>query len=121
MPIMSCGSIGQRARFATRMNVNNIRSNSGVSRATDRPQRTDGSRGGDAVRSSEPRDQAAISSDGRDQAASVDELVRRAGSDQDDRQSRVDAAASKLSNGSLDTFAVHRDIAQQLLDSGYLG
>jgi len=102
------------------MNVNNIRGN-GVSRTGDRPSRSESRSNADAARASEPRDQAAISSDGRDSAASVDELVRRAGRDSDDRRAIVDAAAARLQSGDLDTVAVHKDVAKQLLDSGFLG
>lgn len=100
------------------MNIGNVKGNGGIDRSSDRPARTDGKRAQAPVRQAQ-HDEAEISTRGREAAKSVEALAQRAAQDEPERAAKVEAARQKLQSGDLDTVAVQKDVAQQLLDSRF--
>ena len=100
------------------MNIGNVKGNGGIDRSSDRPSRTEGKPAQAPVRQM-PQDEAAISPSGREAAKSVEALSRRARQDAPERQAMVEAARQRLQDGTLGTVAVHKQVAQQLLDSDF--
>ena len=99
------------------MDIRNIGNHGQVDRAGERGQR--------AVAKSVvltpfvAKDDAQISSAGREQAAKVDELARSARGQAGDRSVLVEAARQKLLLGELDTKEVLATTAQKLLERGF--
>ncbi|MBK8099020.1 MAG: hypothetical protein IPK26_18085 [Planctomycetes bacterium] len=101
------------------MNIGNVQGNGGIERGADRPTRTEQKRSGAALRS-EPIDQAAISTGGREKAASVEALTERARDPGEDRREKIQRAMSRLMSGELDSVAAHKAAAQKVLQSDFL-
>ena len=66
------------------------------------------------------RDDARISETGRETAAAIEGLAKRAQQDGGDREELVAAALKKLQSGELDSQATLADTARRLADRGFL-
>lgn len=100
------------------MNIGNVKGNGGIDRSSDRPSRTEGGRA-PAPAPKVHQDEAEISTGGRETAKAVEELAQRARRDEPERAAKVEAARQRLQKGELDSVAVHKEVARQLLDGGF--
>ena len=102
------------------MDIRNVgtNGNSNVERTGDRSKRTAGLP--TVVIPSVARDEASISSTGRDTAAAIEVLAERARADDSSRQQRIEAARSRLLSGELDGELAFRGAARAVLDARFL-
>ncbi len=99
------------------MDIRNVTTNGSVERSSDRTKKSDAQR--TVVIPSVARDQANISSVGRDSAAAVEGLAERART-AGGREAIVTEALRKLTSGELDGERTIRATAQRVLDAKFL-
>ena len=96
------------------MNISNI-GTGGVDRGGDRSGRIDNNKRSSQQGPVSGSDRAAISSDGQKAAADFDARVEAAKQDGEDRVDKVARALQALTNGDLNSDAVYKGVAQQIL------
>lgn len=100
------------------MDIRNVSNNGNVERTgSDRGKRAEGKRNDAAP--SVVRDEASISTTGRETAAAVEALAERARNSDGDRDAVVTAALRKLMNGELDDAEAVQGAARRLLDGRF--
>jgi hypothetical protein len=100
------------------MDIRNVSNNGNVERTgSDRGKRAEGKRTDAAP--SVVRDEASISTTGRETAAAVEALAERARNSDGDRDAVVTAALRKLMNGELDDAEAVQGAARRLLDGRF--
>jgi hypothetical protein len=102
----------------TQMNIHDIGKSGNVDRTGDRTGKT-GVRH-DVLLPFVPKDEAKISTKGREAAAAIETLSERARRGGDDRASIVATALERLQSGALDQDSVYGATAQKLLDAKFL-
>jgi hypothetical protein len=99
------------------MDIRNVANHGNVERSSDRTKKSDARA---FVIPTVVRDQASISSAGRETAAAIEGLAERARRSDGSRDALVAAATKKLAMGELDGAAVVKATAQRLLDAKFL-
>lgn len=100
------------------MDIRNVANQGNVERAGDRTKKAGPLR--TVVIPAVARDEAKISSAGRETAAAIEGLAERARRDGPERDAVVAEARRKLMSGELDAPSTTRATAQRLLDAGFV-
>jgi len=99
------------------MDIRNVANQGNVDRSSDRSKRSDART---VVIPAVARDEASISSAGRETAAAIEGLAERARNSDGDRGALVARAMQKLMNGDLDGRQAASATARRLLDAKFL-
>lgn len=100
------------------MDIRNVGNQGNVDRTGDRGKRPQVRREEPTL--SVPRDDAHISTSGRETAAAVEGLAERARSDDGSRDAKIDAAIRRLKSGELDDPSVIAATAQRIARNAFL-